>query len=258
MTSNLDRPPKQVAVVTGAARGIGKSVAQRLAQDGFAVVIADIRAEAAEATAAEMRAGGAQAIAAQADVSSAAACAALMTHCVAQLGRLDVLVNNAGISQPCASLEVTPADWQRMIDIQLSGAFYCAQAAGRYMAEHGGGSIVSITSINAEAAFPRRASYSVAKAGVAMLTKVLAIEWAELGIRVNAVGPSHTETEMTLANIEKGNIDSAAIKRRIPLGRLAKPSDVADAVAFLCSDKASYITGQSLYVDGGYLAYGYL
>jgi len=174
------------------------------------------------------------------------------------VGRLDVLVNSAGISAPKDTLDLTPEEWRRMIDIQLNGAFFAAQAAGRAMVAQGhGGSIVQISSINAEAAFPRRAAYASAKAGVAMLVKTLAIEWATHDIRVNAVGPSHTETEMTRANIEKGNIDVASIKRRIPLGRLASVQDVANAVSFLCSERATYITGQSLYVDGGYLAYGY-
>jgi NAD(P)-dependent dehydrogenase (short-subunit alcohol dehydrogenase family) len=121
-----------------------------------------------------------------------------------------------------------------------------------------GGAIVFITSTNAEAAFPRRAAYCSAKAGAAMLTKVLAIEWAAQRIRVNAVGPAYVATEMTQRNIEAGNINETQIKARIPLGRLAQPTDVADAVSFLLSDQASFITGQSLYVDGGWLAYGYL
>ena len=146
-----------------------------------------------------------------------------------------------------------------MINIQLNGGFYCAQAAGRQMVKQGeSGSIINITSINTEAAFPQRASYCVAKAGMGMLTKVLAIEWAQYGIRVNGVGPAHTETEMTLQNIQKGVIAVETLQKRIPLGRLAKPLDIANAVSFLVSDKASFITGQMLYVDGGYLAYGFL
>jgi NAD(P)-dependent dehydrogenase (short-subunit alcohol dehydrogenase family) len=143
-----------------------------------------------------------------------------------------------------------------MVDVQLNGAFYFAQACAKRMPESGG-ALVFITSTNAEAAFPRRAAYCAAKAGVAMLTKVLAIEWAEKGIRVNAVGPAYVATEMTQRNIAAGNVDEAQIKARIPLGRLAKPADVADAVSFLLSDKAAFITGHSLYVDGGWLAYGY-
>jgi NAD(P)-dependent dehydrogenase (short-subunit alcohol dehydrogenase family) len=246
-----------VAVITGGARGIGKACAAQLAQDGYAIVIADIRADAAQETATAFNASGVRAIATATDVSNHASCAAMIESAASAFGRVDVLVNNAGISRPFPSLELSPDDWQRMIDIQLSGAFYCSQAAGRQMLKQGGGCIVNISSINAEAAFPMRTAYQCAKAGVAMLTKSLAIEWAQYNIRVNAVGPAHTETEMTVENIAKGNVDVTALKKRIPLGRLAKVEDVANAVSFLCSDKASFITGHSLYVDGGYLAFGF-
>lgn len=250
--------PGRVALITGAARGIGRGIAAQLCADGYAVMIADIRGDAAEQTAAELTADGTIAAAWQADVADPAACQAMMHGTVERLGRLDVLINNAGISKPQPSLDVSPADWRRMIDIQLNGVFFCSQAAGRQMVAQGwGGVIINITSINAEAAFPQRASYVAAKAGVQMLTKVLAIEWAEHKIRVNAVGPAHTETEMTLQHIRSGRIQLDALQKRIPLGRLASVQDVANAVSFLASDKASFITGQSLYVDGGYLAYGY-
>ena len=249
----------KVAVVTGAARGIGKSNATQLGQDGYAVMIADIRLDAATETAQELTQQGLKVAPVYVDVSDAAACTRMIDATIAQYGRLDVLVNNAGISRPQPTLEVSPEDWQRMINIQLNGGFYCAQAAGRQMVKQGEpGSIINITSINTEAAFPQRASYCVAKAGMGMLTKVLAIEWAQYGIRVNGVGPAHTETEMTLQNIQKGVIAVEALQKRIPLGRLAKPLDIANAVSFLVSDKASFITGQMLYVDGGYLAYGFL
>ncbi|MEJ1933775.1 SDR family oxidoreductase, partial [Nostoc sp. NIES-2111] len=171
-------------------------------------------------------------------------------------GRLDGMVNCAGSSKPHDSLTLPPGDWARMVDVQLNGALYLAQACGKRMQERGG-AIVFITSTNAEAAFPRRAAYCSAKAGVAMLTKVLAIEWAALGIRVNAVGPAYVATEMTKRNIAAGNASEEQIKGRIPLGRLAQPGDVADAVSYLLSDKASFVTGHSLYVDGGWLAYGF-
>ncbi len=257
----MTTPPntQRVALVTGSARGIGRGVAEQLAADGFAIVIADVRAEAAAEAAGEFEKRGFRAAAAGADITDAAACAAMAELAVSAFGRLDVLVNSAGISAPKDSLDLTQDEWTRMIDIQLNGAFFASQAAARIFARQGwGGSIVYISSINAEAAFPRRAAYCAAKAGVAMLCKVLAVEWAQLGVRVNAVGPSHTETEMTVQNIAKGNIDADSVRRRIPMGRMARVSDVANAVSFLCSDGAGYITGQSLYVDGGYLAYGYL
>ena len=260
---NKDRAADtRVAVVIGGAGGIGKAIAAQLAADGFALVIADLRADAAEIAAREIaQQHGVKASAIKVDITQPAECDAVIAHAVQQFGGVDVLINSAGISRPQPTLEIKPDEWHRMIDVQLNGVFFCAQAAGKQMVQQGkerGGVIINITSINAEAAFPMRTGYAVAKAGVAMLTKTLAIEWAQHNIRVNAVGPSHTETEMTLQNIQKGVISVDAIQKRIPLGRLAKPQDVANAVSFLCSDKANYITGHSLYVDGGYLAYGYL
>jgi NAD(P)-dependent dehydrogenase (short-subunit alcohol dehydrogenase family) len=215
-------------------------------------VIADLNAELAEATAKSMP----DAIGLACDITNPEQCEALASATLKKYGRLDGVVNCAGVSKPHESISLPPADWARMVDVQLNGAFYFVQACAKHMIDKGG-AIVFITSTNAEAAFPRRAAYCCAKAGVAMLTKVLAIEWAEKGIRVNAVGPAYVATEMTQRNIAAGNVNEAQIKARIPLGRLAQPADVADAVSFLLSDNASFITGQSLYVDGGWLAYGY-
>lgn len=245
-------------IVTGGGSGIGKSVCEALASEGYAVLAADLRVEAAEQTAHAIVSQGRRAAACAVDIASQSGCGEMVQAAVRAFGRVDGLVNCAGISKPVDSLACSAEDWQRMIDIQLNGAFYAAQAVGRQLVVQGeGGVLVFISSTNAEAAFPRRASYCAAKAGVAMLTKVLAIEWAAHRIRVNAVGPAYVETDMTLRNIAAGNVSREAIEKRIPLGRLCKPGDVADAVSFLLSDKSSFITGQSLYVDGGWLAYGY-
>jgi 3-oxoacyl-[acyl-carrier protein] reductase len=246
----------KVIVVSGGSSGIGAEVSTRLASEGARVVIADLNVAQAEARAASIGSQGGHALAAGCDITNPEQCEAVAQVAVEKFGQLNCVVNCAGISKPHDTISLPPADWQRMVDVQLNGAFYFAQACARPMTETGG-AIVFITSTNAEAAFPRRAAYCCAKAGVAMLTKVLAIEWAEKGIRVNAVGPAYVATEMTLRNIEAGNVNEAQIKQRIPLGRLAQPADVADAVSFLLSDKASFITGHSLYVDGGWLAYGY-
>jgi len=243
-------------VVTGGAGGIGAETGAHLARAGARVVLADLDGEQAGAKAAAIVSEGGQAIGVQCDVTDPELCGRAVQAATGRFGRLDGLVNCAGISRPHDSITLPPADWARMIDVQLNGSFYMAQACARAMWDSGG-AIVFITSVNSEAAFPRRAGYCAAKAGVAMLTKVLAIEWAERRIRVNAVGPSHVATEMTQRNIAAGNINEAQLKARIPLGRLAQPADVADAVAFLLSDRAAFITGHSLYVDGGWLAYGY-
>lgn len=239
----------KVIVVAGGAGGIGAEVTTRLVDEGAFVVIADLNAS-------HSAIGGGRAIGVACDITNPAQCEAAAQAAIKQFGRLDGVVNCAGVSKPHDSISLPPADWARMVDVQLNGAFYFTQACAKHMLANGG-AIVFITSTNAEAAFPRRAAYCCAKAGVAMLTKVLAIEWAEKGIRVNAVGPAYVATEMTQRNIAAGNVNEAQIKARIPLGRLAQPADVADAVLFLLSDKASFITGHSLYVDGGWLAYGY-
>jgi len=234
----------KVIVVSGGAGGIGGEVSARLASEGARVMIADLNVS-------QIAENGIAC-----DITIPEQCEAAAEATVKKFGRIDGMVNCAGVSKPHDSISLPPADWARMVDIQLNGAFYFAQACAKRMMATGG-AIVFISSTNAEAAFPRRAAYCCAKAGVAMLTKVLAIEWAEKGIRVNAVGPAYVATEMTQRNIAAGNVNEAQIKARIPLGRLAQPADVADAVSFLLSEKASFITGHSLYVDGGWLAYGY-
>ena len=246
----------KVIVVAGGAGGIGAEVSARLATEGAHVAIVDLNLAQAEDRAASIEAARGRAIGVACDITNPAQCEAAAKSVVEKLGRLDGVVNCAGISKPHDTISLPPSDWARMVDVQLNGVFYFTQACAKRMFDRGG-AIVLITSTNAEAAFPRRAAYCCAKAGVAMLTKVLAIEWAEKGIRVNAVGPAYVATEMTKQNIAAGNVNEAQIIGRIPLGRLAQPADVADAVSFLLSEKASFITGHSLYVDGGWLAYGY-
>ena len=247
---------EKVILIAGGAGGIGAEASVRLAAEGATVVIADLDRTQCEAKAAGILSAGGSAGWVECDITNPALCDRAAQAAVDQFGRLDGMVNCAGISKPHDSISVPPAEWARMVDIQLNASFYLAQACGKRMWESGG-AMVFITSTNAEAAFPRRASYCAAKAGVAMLTKVLAIEWASRNIRVNAVGPAYVATEMTLRNIAAGNVNEEQIKARIPMGRLTQPADVASAIRFLLSDEASFITGQSLYVDGGWLAYGY-
>jgi NAD(P)-dependent dehydrogenase (short-subunit alcohol dehydrogenase family) len=236
-----------VAVVTGAAKGLGLADAQRLAAGGYAVVVADLDGDAAGGAAARLG-GGAVGIAV--DVADPAAVDELFARVDRDLGRLDVLVNNAGISYPEPTLEVTEERWQRMIDIHLGGTFRCSRGAYPLLARQGG-AIVNVSSIAAILGAGKRASYSAAKGGIMALTRDLAIEWAPDGIRVNAVAPGVIETEILIDNIERGLLDPSAFDARIPLGRLGRPEEIADAVYFL-AHTATYVTGQIIVVDGGF------
>jgi len=238
----------KMALVTGAGRGIGKAIAAALAGSGAVVAVNDIDAASAERTAGELGRG---ARAFPADVGDPGAAARLVEDVTARYGRLDILVNNAGIEPKAPILELSVADWQRTLDVNLSAAFYTSQAAGRIMRAAGGGTIVNIASIAGHnIPLPNRSSYVASKAGLIGFTRECAREFAAYGIRVNAVCPGVIETEMTAesrsnaAQLEKWLAD-------IPQGRLGQPPDVAGLVLFLCSDGAAYLTGQAINVDGG-------
>ncbi len=238
----------QVALVTGAGRGIGKAIAARLAASGAAVAVNDIDAGSAQRTAQEL--GGA-ARAFPADVSDPAAVEGMIAAVVREMGGLHILVNNAGIEYKTPILETPVAEWEHTLAVNLSAAFYTCRAAGPIMRAAGGGAIVNIASIAGHnIPLPDRASYIASKAGLIGFTKECAREFAAFGVRVNAVCPGVIETEMTAesrsdaAQVEKWLLD-------IPQGRLGQPDDIAGLVLFLCSDGARYLTGQAINVDGG-------
>jgi NAD(P)-dependent dehydrogenase (short-subunit alcohol dehydrogenase family) len=247
---------RKVAVVTGAGRGIGKACVLALAEDGADVVLAEIDPERARAAAADVERLGAATLVHETDVASADSVDRMVEATLERFGRLDILVNNAGVIDPAPALEMTEEQWDRVVDIGLKGVFLCSRRCGRQMVEQRSGSVISIASIAAERGIHGRGNYCAAKAGVVALTRVLALEWAEFGVRVNAVGPGYVDTELQRQAQAQGLTDRAALNRATPLGRLAEPGEIAQVVAFLASDGASYITGQTIYADGGWLARG--
>ena len=237
----------QVALVTGASRGIGASIARELAQAGAKVVVNYASSPAAaEAVVAEIQAAGGQAWAHQANVAEEDQVEALVKAVLEKEGRLDVLVNNAGITRDGLLMRMKSADWQSVIDLNLSGVFLCTRAVSRAMLKARSGRIINITSVVGLMGNPGQANYSAAKAGVIGLTRSSAAEFASRGVTVNAVAPGFIESDMT------AELDKEPILKAIPLGRMGQPSEVARAVRFLAADPAAaYMTGQVLQVDGG-------
>jgi 3-oxoacyl-[acyl-carrier protein] reductase len=238
----------KVALVTGAAQGIGKAVALVLARNGADIVISDINLEKAEETAKEVQALGRKALATKVDVATLGDVEKMVESILAQFGKVDILVNNAGIARDKLILRMSEEDWDAVLNINLKGTFNCTKAVVRHMSKQKSGKIVNIASVVGEMGNAGQGNYAASKAGVIGFTKTIAREFAQRGINVNAIAPGYIETPMTDALPDKVKEE---LKRLIPMDRLGKPEDVAEAVLFLVSESANYITGQVLNVNGG-------
>jgi NAD(P)-dependent dehydrogenase (short-subunit alcohol dehydrogenase family) len=249
----------RTALVTGGASGLGRAMAEALAATGASLVLFDLNHAQARYLASDLKAKHSIRVeAVEGSVTNSDDVARGCRTAIELTGRLDIVMNNAGIIGNAPSIELEEATWRRVIDVNLTGVFLVAQAAARIMIPQGGGSIVNTTSMYGVAAAPGRASYCASKAGVVGLTKVLAIEWAASAVRVNAIGPGYVRTALTEQAEAEGKIDFNALVRRVPVGRLATPAEIADIALFLASDAAAYITGQTLVADGGWTSYSYL
>lgn len=244
----------KVAIITGAAGGLGLAIAERLASDGAAVVLADVDLAAAEAAREKLAARGSRSLAQRTDVSDATDVAALVARTLEKFDRLDIMISNAGIGGTHAFLDEPLEHWNRVLAVNLTGVFLCGQAAARAMIEQGAGRIVNVASISGVRAGSGRTAYGTAKAGVIQLTRQMALELGPLGINVNAVAPGPVETALTLRDHTAET--RAAYNALVPLERYGTPQEIAAAVAFLASAEASYINGQTLFVDGGFTAAG--
>ena len=242
----------RICIVTGAAQGIGEACARRFAREGAVPVIADIDDERGQALATELKG-----LFVHCDVGDKAQVDALVARTIATYGRIDVLVNNAGIFKAADFLEITEADFDAVLRVNLKGAFLVGQAVAREMSRAARGSIVNMSSVNAVLAIPGIASYNVSKGGINQLTRAMALALADKGIRVNAVAPGTIATELAARAVLTSEDARMRILSRTPMKRLGRPGEIADTVAYLASDAASYITGEIVVVDGGRMALNY-
>jgi 3-oxoacyl-[acyl-carrier protein] reductase len=252
-----DTTDERTAIVTGSSRGIGKHVAKRFAADGANVVVCSRSLADCEAVAEEIAADGGSAHAVEVDVSEKESVENLVDEAVDRFGRLDVMVNNAGINIRGPAEDITPEEWQQVVDVNLTGVFFCAQAAGKQMIEQGdGGSIVNISSVMGSMGQQDRTPYNTTKGGVNNLTRCLAVEWAEHDIQVNALAPGYIETEMVEQAQEDADFDREDVRNRTPMDRFGTLDEVANCVSFLASND-NFVTGEVLTADGGWSAFGW-
>jgi NAD(P)-dependent dehydrogenase (short-subunit alcohol dehydrogenase family) len=262
----MDTPPistgtglhGKAVVITGGAKGIGLACARAFAREGACIALLDRDEDGVRAACEALTGAGARALPLPASVTDADAVEAAMACAERAYGRIDVLVNNAGVSANGPTLEVSAAAWQRAVDINLSGVFHCAQAAGRRMMAQGAGAIVNMASMYGLVAAPDRAAYCATKGAVVMLTESLAVEWGPHGIRVNALAPGYIDTDLLRDLARAGRLEIPRLVGRTPLRRLGSAQEIADLAVFLASRQAGFITGHTLVADGGWSRYAYL
>jgi NAD(P)-dependent dehydrogenase (short-subunit alcohol dehydrogenase family) len=242
----------RVAIVTGAGAGLGLAIARELAAEGCDIAVAERDAAAGERAAGELSATGVHARSYATDVSVAAEVDACFASAARELGRLDIVVNNAGVSHVGPTIaETTDAAWAESVAVMQTGVFYCLRAAARHLLPQGSGSVVNISSIRGFSPNPGRVAYCATKAAVLMMTRVAAGEWAGSGVRVNAIAPGIQRTPMWDADVERGAIDEPFYLRTVPMGRIGDPREVGRLAVYLCSDDAAYVTGGCFTIDGG-------
>lgn len=245
----------KTVVVTGAGRGLGLGMARRFGQAGAHAVIAEIDPEIGAEAAETLRGEGLSASFEPLDVRDPAQSVALVEKVVNERGRIDIWINSAGVAYKGQAETMAREQWEESIAVMLSGTFYCAQAVGRHMLAHGRGVIVNVASIAAYQFVEGRVAYSVSKAGLVMLTEALGIEWAKRGVRVVGIAPGVVMTDMVRQGIAEGTASVGAYERRTPMHRLGTVEEIAEAVLYLASDEASYVVGETMRVDGGWVAY---
>lgn len=247
----------QVVIVTGASQGIGAACAERLSQDGAAIALWDVDDAHGQALAASLTSQGRRAHYVHCNVALKAEVDAAIAETLKAFGRITGLVNNAGIFKAADFLDITEADWDAVIDVNLKGAFLVGQAAAREMMKSGGGAIVNMSSVNGVMAIPSIASYNVSKGGINQLTRVMALSLADKGVRVNAVAPGTIATELARNAVLGSEEAKQRIMSRTPMRRLGEPAEIAEVTAFLLSSASSYMTGEIVFVDGGRMTLNY-
>ncbi len=243
----------KIAVVTGASRGLGRAMSLGLAEAGADLALVSRNMSLLEAVAGEIGQLGRKSLPISADISNLNDVNNMVEKAVSEFGRIDILVNNAGTTVRMAAEDYTEEAWDQVIDVNMKGAFFCAQAVGKVMIEQRSGKIINIASLLSVIGVPNALPYAASKGAISLITRTLAVEWAKYNINVNAIGPGYFRTDLT-KSLQEDEDRSARILSRIPMGRWGEPDELKGAAVFLASEASDYMTGQTIYIDGGWLA----